>query len=89
MLKTAVRTGDRFYILSYAHNLAIERFVEGFEVHEVVDAVNYIARNIVTWLHKETKLKGLELRIHDEILLTIQLVADEIEDSYERITGLD
>lgn len=89
MLKTAVRTGDRLHILSYAHNLAIEHFVEGFDVDEVTDAVEYFAWNIVQRLLKENNLQDLEQCIYDEIMLTTQLVVDEIQDSYERITGVD
>ena len=37
MFETAVRTGDRIHVLSYARNFASERFKEGFEVYEVME----------------------------------------------------
>ena len=87
MLKQAVRSGDRFQVLSYAHNLAIERFVEGFECTEVLNAVAFVGRSIVDALLQEAELKNMKQRIHDEIMMTIQLIEDEIEDSYEELTG--
>ena len=87
MLKQAVRSGDRFQVLSYAHNLAIERFVEGFESKEVISAVAFVGRSIVDALLKDEELKNMKQRIHDEIMMTIQLIEDEIEDSYEELTG--
>jgi len=87
MLKTAVRTGDRLHILCYAHNLAIERFVEGFQVEEVQRAVIFSSDYIVVSLKKEEELRGMEQRIHDEIILTSQLILDELEDSFEKLTG--
>ncbi|HGY54252.1 MAG TPA: NAD(P)-dependent oxidoreductase [Caldithrix abyssi] len=87
ILKQAVRTGDRFQVLSYAHNLAIERFVEGFDRKEVQNAVAFVGRRIVDTLLEENELKNMKQRIYDEIMMTIQLIEDEIEDSYEELTG--
>lgn len=87
MLKVAVRTGDRLDVLTYAHNLAIERFVEGFEFSEVSHAIDYIGCYLVETLASLEELKGMNQRIHDEIMMTIQLVIDEMADIYENVTG--
>jgi hypothetical protein len=87
ILKDAVRSGDRLHILSYARSLALRRIEENFNIHEVLRAVNLTGQFIVRALHKIDELKHLEQRIHDEIMLTIQLISDEVEDAYERFTG--
>lgn len=89
MLKTAVLLGDRLHVLQYARSLAVERFKEHFEVREVKNAINLLGDQTVRQLKTNGALKNLDLRIHDEILLTIQLIIDELEDSYERLSGLD
>jgi len=87
ILKRAIRSGDRMHIMTYANNLAIARIKENFEVTEVITAINKIGEIIVDQLLHYPKLKGLEPRIHDEITLTIQFIADEVEDTFERLTG--
>ncbi|NOG43753.1 MAG: NAD(P)-dependent oxidoreductase [Calditrichaeota bacterium] len=87
ILKRAIRSGDRMHIMPYANNLAIERIKENFEVQEVIQAIIKIGNVIVFNLLKHPPLQSLQPRIHDEINLTIQLIADEVEDTYERLTG--
>ena len=89
MLKIAVRTGDRLHVLAYARNLALERFKENFEAQEVINAIRFFADFIVEKLNAHPQLKNMEQRIHDQIMMTIQLIADEIEDSFDRLMGLD
>ncbi len=88
MLKTAVVLGDRLHVLSYARSLAVERFKENFEVVEVINAISLVGDLIVNRLNKQESLKDIHLRIHDEILITVQLIIDELEDSYERLSGV-
>ncbi len=88
MLKTVVVLGDRLHVLSYARSLAVERFKENFEVNEVINAISMVGDLIVNRLKKQENLKDIHLRIHDEILITVQLIIDELEDSYERLSGL-
>jgi len=87
ILKHAVRSGDRLHILSYARSLAMKRIEENFKIHEVLRAVNLTGQYIVRALNKIEELEHLNERIHDEIMLTIQLFSDEVEDAYERFTG--
>jgi len=91
MIKTAVRTGDRIHVLSYARNLASERYKEGFGVSEVAGAVQLVGDYIVETLIKLPELTELpesldmDQRIYDGITLTIQLIVDELEDSFDRL----
>ena len=89
MLKTAVRTGDRVHMLSLGRELALNRFKQGFEVQEVTRAVEMVGREVTTMLSSYDEMINLKQRIRDEIMMTIQLVQDEIEDSYDRLMGLE
>ena len=83
MLKTAVLLGDRLHVLHYANALAIQRFDEKFEVNEVKNAISLVGVLIVEHLKENPILKSMDLRIHDEILLTVQLISDELDDTYD------
>ena len=91
MFKTAVRTGDRMHVISYARNLASERSKENFSVHDITDAVGFTADFIVKTLLgrpelvERPELKDMEQMIYDEITLTAQLIVDELEDSFDRL----
>lgn len=87
MIKNAVRTGDRVHMLSYGKDLAAKRFIEGFWAKEVTMAVEKIGDFVVQYLIDQPELKGMETRVKDEILMTVQLLLDEIEDSFEQLTG--
>ncbi len=86
MLEFDICTGDRSHILDYAKILAKERYFEGFPAQEVMNAVNLTAKVIVEFLLTEQQLTGMKQRIYDEIMLTLQMVIDEIEDTYERLS---
>jgi hypothetical protein len=94
MFETAVRTGDRIHVLSYARNLASERYKEGFECYEVMEAIQFIGEHIVKTLLEQPELmehpdqEEMEQRIYDGINLTIQLIIDELEDSFDRLKGI-
>ena len=83
MIKTAIRTGDRMHILSYAHNLAKERVKENYNAQEVINANRLIADNIVSFLSAQPSLKNKSQWIYDEVMMTIQLIEDEIEETFE------
>jgi len=91
MFETAVRTGYRMHVLSYARNLASERYKENFQIDEVIAAVQFIGDFIVKTLLEQQELADLpdqlemEQRIYDGITLTTQLIIDELEDSFYRL----
>lgn len=85
LLEVAIRLGDRMHILRYAHNMAKERYLEGFCADEVTYAVNCTGTITVQNLLRETALAGMEQRLHDAVMMTIQLVGDEIEDTFDHL----
>ena len=89
MMENDIRTGDRRYIMNYAHELAKARFAEGFQAEEVILAVQLTAHGIVGALLSRPRMKQMKQSIHDEIMLTLQLVGDEIEDSFEDLARGD
>ena len=86
MLEVDVCTGDRSHILDYAQNLAEERFIEKFPSDEVINAIKLTANVVIDTLLAEESIKEMKQRIYDEIMLTLQMVMDEIEDTYERLS---
>ena len=87
ILKRTVRSGDRLHSLTYARELAMERIRENFDVDEVLLAVHVVGTTVTEVLTQQPQLKHLKERVRDEIMLAIQLIADEVADVYERITG--
>jgi len=87
MLEIDVCTGDRSHILDYAQNLAEERYLENFPLNEVISAIKLTANVIIQTLLSKESLKEMKQRIYDEIMLTLQMVMDEIEDTYVRLSG--
>ncbi len=86
MLETDIRTGERSYIMDYGEHLAEHRFFENFPVEEVVKALQITTRTIVKNLVALPALKEMKQRIIDEIAITLQMVIDEVEDTYARLS---
>jgi len=84
---TTVRTRDRTLMRNYSQIIAHRRFVEGFEVKEVCDALMTIGYIIGTELRSKVDFKDIEQRIFDHITMTFQLAVDEVEDSYEHMAA--
>jgi len=85
LLIASVRNGDRYALINYAGTLANIRSQEGFEADEVCRALITTGKHISSALLALPETKGMKLLIHDWITLTVQLAADEVEDSFERI----
>lgn len=85
LVATTVRTRDRTLMRNYSQIIAHRRFVEGFEMREVCDALMTIGYIIGNELRSKVDLKDIEQRIFDNITMTFQLVVDEVEDSYEHM----
>ena len=91
MLENDIRTGDRSNILDYDQHLAEERYLAGFDLQEVISAVELTGKVIVNCLLEQPKLLEMEQSIHEEITFTIQILIDKIEDIYEYLqcTGME
>ncbi len=87
IIKIASRTGDRLHALEYARDLAVKRFAEDFQAHEVTTAVDTFGQHIIKYLSDIPELKKVDTQIQNEISMTVRLICDEVEDTYERIMG--
>ncbi len=86
LLTASVRNHDRFLLLNYYKDILVPiRFREGFESHEVCNAILESGRIIISLLVKNPDLKGMEQVIHDNIAMTIQLAVDEVENAFEKL----
>lgn len=87
ILEIDIRTGDRTNILNYGQNLAEERYLEGFPAKEVIGALKLTADIIVQTLIEVPELRSMEQRIHHEFMVSLQMVIDIIEETYEIMTS--
>jgi hypothetical protein len=87
MIETAVHYGSRRQILALIPNMARARFLEGIELSEIIDFVQYIGRSIITKLAGQNELIKIRQRIESEITMTVQIICDEMEDVFERLTA--
>jgi nucleoside-diphosphate-sugar epimerase len=87
MLEASIRLGDRQSILSYANYLARRRFMEGFSQEEVFGALEYVAHGITDALKQYPGLEDLQDTIYNEITIALQLIQDEIEDTYDNLAA--
>ncbi|MCF8261142.1 MAG: NAD(P)-dependent oxidoreductase [Melioribacteraceae bacterium] len=84
-LSVSVRTRDRVSPLAYARQIAFVRSDQNFKPDEVLFAIKVIGEIVTNNLLRQPELKGMGQAIHDDITLTIQLMADEIESTFELI----
>lgn len=89
MLEIDIRTGDRSNILDYAEHLAEHRYLESFPVEEVMNAIRLTSQMIVKTFSAQPELKEMKQRINDEVAITMQMVVDEIEDTYVRLSSTE
>ena len=85
LLIACVRNGDRHMLVSYARSLANIRSQEGFVAAEVCQMLNVTGNYIRSILLARPETKGMELLVHDWIILTLEMAIDEVQDSFERI----
>lgn len=88
LIIVSVRHGDRYQLINYARSLAKMRSKEGFEVAEVCRTLILAEKHISSALLESSETAGMGMLIHDWITLSIQLVVDEVEASFEKIARL-
>ncbi len=86
LLSASVRSSDRMLILDYAREHASYRYKMGFKANEVCFVILEFGKLIITELLKEESLKEMSLLIHEKITITIQMIIDETEDSFENLS---
>ena len=85
LLMAAVRSGDRSLMIKYIDDISLQRFVQGFELKEIIGVLDVFDDIITTAIQENKVFKGLEQELYDYISLTLQLARDEIEDVYENL----
>jgi len=86
MLETSIRLGDHSSLFSYANYLARCRLLEGIGRDELTGAIEHLAALLETALATHPGLEGLRKRIYLEIGLKMQIMLDEIEETYENLS---
>lgn len=87
LLTASVRNRDRLILVNYARDLLCPiRFSEGFKPGEVCTAVLDSGKVVLSRLLSEPELRGMEPLIHNYILLTLQLMVDEMENCFEKLS---
>ena len=87
LLTASVRNHDRFILLNYLSNILVPiRFREGFESHEVCNAILETGRIIISTILKAPELKGMKHSVYDNITMTIQLAVDEVGNTFEQLS---
>ncbi|MCJ7802491.1 MAG: hypothetical protein MUP82_09075, partial [Candidatus Marinimicrobia bacterium] len=83
LIITSVRTGNRLSLINYAHSLAVMRKKEGINSDEVCQVIMDIGDIVINKLILSSELKRFEVYIQDTISLSIQMMVDEISDTYD------
>ncbi len=86
-LMNAVRTGDKGVFTAYCRDLAVKRFEEGFEAHEVCGALSQLDRVCVAAILADPEGTGLEAKLKDHLSMTIQFGCDQIQEIFEELSG--
>ncbi len=85
LLMATVRSGDRSLMLKYIDDIAVKRFAEGFQPHEICETLRLYSDLICDHLGSVKEIQNIKQEIYDYVGLTIQLAQDEVEDLYENL----
>jgi len=85
-LMNSIRTREKAVFMSYCHDLAERRAVQGFTLDEVCYALTTLNLLCLRALAADPDAPDLE-QLYDHITATIQFGIDEIQDVYERLGG--
>lgn len=86
MLESSIRLGDHSSLFTYANYLARRRLLEGITRDELTGALEHLAALLESALVTHPGLEGLRKRIYLEIGLKMQIMLDEIEETYENLS---
>jgi nucleoside-diphosphate-sugar epimerase len=87
MVESSIRVGDHLSILSYANYLARRRYREGVPCEELTGSLEHLAYRIESALNGYRGLDDMKETIHYEIVTSMQLIVDEVEDVYDNLTA--
>ena len=87
LLAVTIRNQDRSMIQNYAQQIASRRFAEGFQVGEIQAMLSLIGTTVNKYLARQPDFFNYQ-HLDNFISLTVQYMADEIEDSYDQLESL-
>jgi nucleoside-diphosphate-sugar epimerase len=83
LIAITIRTKDRQLIQNYSFIITYRRFLEEFDIEELVEFSNTLVNIINSTILSRSELKEMKQEVFDYINVTMQLTVDEIEDYYE------
>ena len=83
----SVRTKERGLFLAYCRDFAVKRFEEGFDVLEVVRALQGLNQIALEVLSGDPDAANLEEALHSHFSVTIEFGCDQILEIYEDLGG--
>lgn len=84
VLVAAVRSGDPEFLLPHIDKLVSLPFANGCRPQDVREAFEVLGETAVEEIVRRPGASRRKKNIHDSVMLTVRLAADEIEDSYNR-----
>jgi len=85
LLMGSVRNSDRHSVISYYRYLASVRKKGGFPLEELKTALLKLGDIIIEKLEKIPQLENMNQYLNDQIKLTLEMAADEVDDAYSEI----
>ncbi len=85
LLMGAVRNSDRHSVISYYRYLASIRKKGGFSLTELKSALLMFGEIVIEHMEQLPELKDLDQYLNDQIRLTFEMAADEVDDAYSEI----
>jgi hypothetical protein len=86
-LKNAVRTKERGIFKTYCREIAEHRYRQGFPKEEVMAIVQLKHETCLRVLLDDPRMAGAEQAVHEMVNMAFRLGGDEIEDTFERLSG--
>ncbi|TFG38039.1 MAG: hypothetical protein E4H44_04440 [Candidatus Aminicenantes bacterium] len=83
----SVRTKERGLFLGYCRDFAVKRFEEGFDVVEVVRALQGLNQIALDVLSEDPEAGDLEEALQSHLSMTIEFGCDQILEIYEDLSG--
>ncbi len=83
LIATTIKSKDRQLMQNYLQIITYRRFLEGFNVEEIITFLQTLVNIINSSLLSRAELKDMKQEIYDFITISMQLTIDEIEDYFE------
>lgn len=85
LMLASVRSGDRGLFLDYIEKISMRRFSQGILPNTIGKTLKILGDTINENLADFKELKKYKQELYDNIVLTLQVAQDEVEDLYESL----